>query len=88
MGGGGGPDKKDDKLRQQYTRAESYRQEDENLETGKSVGINISLVDPDVFLGLPDPDLSQFCTDPDPSRKTSRKKVRKTLIFTIFFPYF
>jgi hypothetical protein len=43
------------------------------LETGKSVGINISVVNPDPYvLGLPGPDLS-----------INKQKVRKTLIFTI-----
>jgi hypothetical protein len=35
-----------------------------------------------MFLGLPDPDPSLFCTDPDPS--INKQKVGKTLISTIF----
>ncbi len=41
-----------------------------------------------MFLGLPDPDLSFFCTDPDPSFSFQAKKVRKTLISTIFLLLF
>jgi hypothetical protein len=41
-----------------------------------------SVVDPDpYFLGLPDPDQSLFCTDPDTSI-SKQKEVRKTLIST------
>jgi hypothetical protein len=40
-----------------------------------------------MFVGLPDPDPSLFCTDPDPSIN-KQKKVRTTLISTILWLLF
>jgi hypothetical protein len=38
-----------------------------------------------MFLGLPDPDLLLFCTEPDPDPCLNKlKKVRKTLIFFLY----